>query len=77
LHLLAPQFFPLWDNDIAKKGYSVNFKGKSRNADIYVEFMQGIKLLQLEPLIQQGANELDLLKAIDEYNYCKYTQGWI
>jgi hypothetical protein len=69
LHLLAPSFFPLWDNAIAR-AYGVKF---GRNApDGYIRFMQ-ISKEQCRVLTEQGAPWADLLKAVDEYNYCTHV----
>jgi hypothetical protein len=61
LHVLAPTFFPMWDNPIAS-GYGV-----STEACGYFLFMVLTK--------HQSANRPQaLLKTLDEYNYCKYTR---
>ncbi len=69
LHLLAPQFFPLWDRAIAK-AYHVNLNRET--SDGYINFMR-IAKEQCRVLTEQGAPWPDLLKAIDEYNYCTFT----
>jgi len=66
LHLLAPTFFPLWDRAIAK-AYRVNLDEEG-----YLRFMR-IAREQCRTLAAQRAPWADLLKAIDEYNYCTYT----
>lgn len=66
LHLLAPNFFPLWDRAIAK-AYRVKLDGQG-----YIRFMRITKEQSLA-LINQGAHWPDLVKAIDEFNYCTYT----
>jgi hypothetical protein len=66
LHLLAPGFFPLWDRAIAK-AYKVKC-----DRDGYIHFMC-IAKEQCRGLEEQGAVWPDLLKAIDEYNYCIFT----
>jgi hypothetical protein len=76
LHLLAPRFFPLWDRGIATKGYHLNLRKVGRNADTYCRFME-ITKAQCDELGSGDAIGRNLLKAIDEYNYCKYTRGWI
>jgi hypothetical protein len=70
LHLLAPPFFPLWDRSIAKV-YGVNLDRNYAPIE-YVRFMHLVKN-QCKALADQGATWPDLLKAIDEYNYCKFT----
>jgi hypothetical protein len=66
LHLLAPTFFPLWDRAIAK-AYRVKLDRQG-----YLNFMR-ITKEQYRVLTDKGAPWPDLLKAIDEYNYCTYT----
>jgi hypothetical protein len=66
LHLLAREFFPLWDRAIAK-AYRVKC-----NTDGYITFM-GIAKSQCGELKDHGAPWPDLLKAVDEYNYCTFT----
>jgi hypothetical protein len=75
LHLLAPCFFPLWDNAIAK-AYGLPLRKKGRNAERYWRFMEIVKE-QLQSLAREQAIGGNPLKAIDEYNYCKHTKGWI
>lgn len=69
LHLLAPAFFPLWDRAIAK-AYHLKLDGGAANE--YLKFMF-IANEQSRNLIEQGAPWPDLLKALDEYNYCRFT----
>jgi hypothetical protein len=75
LHLLAPRFFPLWDRAIAK-AYGLPLKQNGRNAQRYWRFM-GIVKKQVQSLGGEQAIGRNPLKAIDEYNYCKHTKGWI
>jgi hypothetical protein len=70
LHLLAPAFFPLWDNEIACR-YRCRLS-KPRNAKQYWSFMQKAKV-QVEDLAAVGAEIPDPLKALDEYNYVQFT----
>ena len=69
LHLLAPRFFPLWDDRIAK---AYGFHGRS--ADEYAQFMKIVQD-QCRSLHENSARWGDMLKALDEYNYCRYTLG--
>jgi len=76
LHLLAPSFFPLWDNQIARGydcHYAYNPKGK------YLIFIAKIKQVaeKLQGSIDMQATGKTLIKLIDEYNYAKYTKTWI
>lgn len=75
LHLLAPRFFPLWDRAIAK-AYDLPLGEIGRNADRYCRFMEIVKE-QIQALGGGQAMGRNPLKAIDEFNYCKYTKGWI
>ena len=50
LHLLAPKFFPLWDDKIAK-AYHCLWYYSDRAADKYLEFMRKNQLL-LESIVQ-------------------------
>jgi hypothetical protein len=71
LHLLAPDFFPLWDRSIALKGYGLALT--KRNAEQYWRFMKTTKTQceRLREPYQRFRNYLapNLLKALDEYNY--------
>lgn len=73
LHLLAPNFFPLWDDRIARAYecyYDVN------PAEKYILFCKLTKTMA--DRVRHYSDRLDktLLKLIDEYNY-SYTQRWI
>lgn len=75
LHLLCPAFFPLWDRTIASK-YGVALKSRGENASQYLRFMEITK----QQLSELGPTELEseeLLKLVDEYNYCRFTKGWL
>jgi hypothetical protein len=74
LHLLAPTFFPLWDEKIAR-AYGCYYK---RNpAQQYLEFCKRVKLVvpQIDPALV--TSERPILKVIDEYNYARFTKRWI
>ena len=81
LHLLAPEFFPLWDKKIAK-AYGIDYE-KYRNNPIaqsekYIEFMEITRKI-VEKLMKYDLPESykkDLLKKLDEYNYSHFTKGW-
>jgi len=98
LHLLAPQFFPLWDDKIAR-AYKCFWYHSDAAPDKYVSFMEKVKNLA-ESVVQSFINAeggdrdkaiktirercpqnlpftKSLLKIIDEYNYSKFTKGWI
>lgn len=77
LHLLAPEFFPLWDYKIAKAhGYSYSHNPKEK----YLLFLKKSKEMveKLLPYVKtQALEKKTLLKLIDEYNYAKYTKNWV
>ena len=75
LHLLAPGLFPLWDRDIAK-AYGLALGEAGSNGKRYWRFMLIAKQQCLE-LSRQEPSCKNPLKSIDEYNYCKYTKGWL
>lgn len=74
LHLLAPEFFPIWDEKIAK-----NYKCYYGNnpADKYIQFCKITKEFAEKVKDYKRDSEKTLLKLIDEYNYSKYTKKWI
>lgn len=77
LHLLAPEFFPLWDYKIAR-AYRHNYSHNPQEK--YLLFLRTSKELleKLRPHVKaQALKNKTLLKLIDEYNYAKYTKGWV
>jgi hypothetical protein len=75
LHLLAPNFLPLWDDKIARANdcyYHVHPDQK------YVAFAYKMQSLarRLQEHVPPDCGRT-FLKLIDEYNYAKYTKGWI
>jgi hypothetical protein len=72
LHLLAPDFFPLWDRNIARDAYGIYLKGVGQNADNYMRLMR-LTAGQVQRLGGWTAMEAPL-KAIDEFNYVVYTK---
>jgi hypothetical protein len=76
LHLLAPMFFPLWDDKIARE-YGCHYAFKP--AVKYLEFVATSRRFAetLRRLGIESRGHKTLLKLIDEYNYAKYTQKWI
>ncbi len=71
LHLLAPAFFPLWDDKIAK-AYGCCYSTDPRFK--YLSFMEKSRSMAdgLRDKIKTG--ETTLLKVIDEYNYATFTK---
>ncbi len=74
LHLLAPGLFPIWDRAVAA-AYGLPLLRVGKNAAKYHRFM----LIAKEQVAAVGGEHtlgLNLLKAIDEWNYCLYTKRW-
>lgn len=74
LHLLCPNFFPIWDSTIARK-YDCNYSKDP--VDAYLKFCHLMQ--EFAQIAEEWVrdNEKTLLKRIDEYNYAKYTKRWI
>jgi hypothetical protein len=75
LHLLAPDFLPIWDYSIAR-AYGCNYN--LHPARKYATFAYKMQALarQLQDRVPPGGDRT-FLKLIDEYNYAKYTKHWI
>ncbi len=71
LHLLAPDFFPLWDRAIAE-AYGVYLAARGKNGKKYFHFMETTRD-QVLRLRKERKGTRNLVKAIDEFNYCRYT----
>lgn len=74
LHLLAPQFFPLWDYKISR-AYGYNYY--SNPTIKYIKFCKVMQNLSRKVYHYTPNNKKSILKLIDEYNYSKYTKNWI
>jgi hypothetical protein len=75
LHLLAPDFFPLWDREIARRSRCELDKVGTNGPTYLIFFIQTLQQVRaLSPLM---GGDGGLLKRIDEYNYCRYTKGWM
>lgn len=75
LHLLAPDFLPIWDYKVARAygcDYSLDPDQK------YVAFAYEMQhlALQLQEHVPPNCGRT-LLKLIDEYNWAKHTMNWI
>lgn len=88
LHIFNPMFFPLWDSSIRhsygccenEEGY-FNFMLRSQKEifeirDTYLADFNSDALDKLSSKIYAGRPK-PILKLLDEYNYAKYTEGWI
>lgn len=74
LHLLAPRFFPLWDRAIANH-YGIRLSRIGENTDNYLRFVH-LTQRQVSEL-PTLSNDEEILKMIDEYNYCVITKAWL
>ena len=72
---MAPKFFPLWDRAIAK-AYRCELGNVGTNGANYSAFFL-TAVLQARTLSPTMPEEANLLKRIDEYNYCRHTKGWM
>jgi len=75
LHLLAPEFFPLWDRAIAK-ACRCPLKKRGQNAPSYCRFMEMMQE-QVRNLGTGSDIDQNPLKILDEYYYCKFTKKWV
>ncbi len=74
LHLLAPGFFPIWDRAIANAyhcGYGEN------PADAYICFCGKIREVAEGLADVASVPEKSMVKRIDEYNYARFSKGWL
>lgn len=80
-HLLAPDFFPLWDDAIAKAYGSYWSNDPRKGAGKYWAFM--VKTRRIVEHFQEHSDEIQaiserpILKLIDEYSYSKFSKGWL
>ena len=75
LHLLAPKFFPLWDDKIAK-AYQCHYSADpSGNYILFMTISKNmVECLRGRVPVPPPST---ILKVIDEYNYAKFTKKWI
>lgn len=80
LHLLGPDFFPLWDNYIAN-AYDSLWGNSAFGVFQYIHFFWKIKdmirAVSKCGCMRNPSPKRSLLKLIDEYNYSKFTKRWI
>ncbi|MDH6165545.1 hypothetical protein M2282_000673 [Variovorax boronicumulans] len=76
LHLLAPSFLPLWDHKIAR-GYGCHYANDP--VEKYLGFLWMIKAIAtgLPKSLQDGADGYSAIEVIDEYNFARFTRGWV
>lgn len=76
LHLLAPRFMPLWDRSIATE-YVGQLGRAGTNGGRYLRFMRMCHEQCTAAGVDDAAVDGNILKALDEYNYCIFTKKWI
>jgi len=80
LHVLAPEFFPLWDDKIAK-AYGCYWYQNEKGAVKYWQFM--LRMRDIAKSLDDTARQLkeisdrSVLKLIDEYNYSRFSNDWL
>lgn len=74
LHLMAPSFFPLWDDKIAR-AYKCYYSDSP--VEKYISFIRICKAAQTKLTPHIGRTTKPFTKLFDEYNYAKFTKGWV
>ena len=75
-NLLAPNFLPLWDSNIAFEYRCFYFSESADNQ--YLDFCKKMQIMAEKVRTYVPiADDRSLLKRIDEFNYSKYTRQWI
>jgi hypothetical protein len=74
LHLLAPGFFPLWDEKIARE-YGCYYSIEP--GDKYVDFCWIMRAIAKVVSAYIDSPHRTLVKLIDQYNYSRFTRGWV
>ena len=67
---------PRWFGRAIARNYRLPLKHRGQNADRYLRFM-GMCRHQVERLGGEERLGKGALKALDEYNCCKFTKGWV
>ena len=75
LHILAPDFLTLWDEKIAK-AYGTYYKPDPERKYLVFAYKMQELARELDPHVPTGCGRT-FLKLIDEYNYARYTKGWV
>jgi hypothetical protein len=75
LHLLAPRLFPIWDRTVAS-AYGVGLGRAGTNAARYWRFML-LTRGQVRAFRAAGYESPRVLKELDQYNYCRFTNEWM
>ncbi|MBI3089140.1 MAG: hypothetical protein HYY96_00615 [Candidatus Tectomicrobia bacterium] len=75
LHLLAPDFLPIWDRKIARAYTGSYYSNPDHKYVAFAYKMQHLARQLHEHVPPNGGRTF--LKLIDEYNYSRYTKRWI
>jgi hypothetical protein len=80
LHLFAPEFFPLWDTDIAI-AYGSWWAFSEFGEMEYWPFCWKMKRIAAHvadcECVRTASPKRSTLKLIDEYNYSRFTKHWL
>jgi hypothetical protein len=76
LGLLYPRFFPLWDTSIGVAYIGRKWQELGTPAEYYLAFMDHC-IAQCKTVVDERAFGPDLLKTLDEWNYCAWSRGWL
>jgi hypothetical protein len=74
LHLLAPAFFPLWDDKIARAYHCYYAKDAP---SCYVRFVRIARRYYDELSPKLRFESPPFTKLFDEYNYARFTKKWV
>ncbi len=74
LHLLAPEFFPMWDNEIAKHYVGELPTDSEQRAQEYFLFCTIARAVAEREAAVLEDLERPFLKLFDEFNYAKFTK---
>jgi len=75
LHLLVPRFFPLWDLKIANAYRLPLLSRPGRDISAIIVEIRGLARAMANVHIEDTSKSI--VKLIDEYNYARFTKGWI
>jgi hypothetical protein len=74
LHLLAPRYFPLWDDKIARAYHCYYHDDAAKK---YLEFIQITNSFAEKLSSHLPQHPRPFTKLFDEFNYARFTKSWI
>jgi len=80
LHLLAPNFLPLWDNPIALAYdtlWGTAYSGISQYTAFSKKIREVVMVISEYECVKTPVPIRSALKMLDEYNYSRFTKHWI